>query len=303
MNKLIHTIIFLLFCSTTALTQELICDVSVVAPDASKIKSDSKVFKTLENSVTEFLNNTKWTSENYSEFEKIECSIFIGIKTQSGDKYSGTITIISKRPVYNSSYNTTVLNIIDNDFSFNYKEFEPIEFAENQFVSNLSHVLSFYAYTIIGMDNETFTKRGGDVHLQKAADIVNIVSSSEAKNYVGWKSYDKNKRNRYWLITNLLNSRYDAFRDAQYIYYREGLDNFYTDPILARTKIKEALQKLALVSQDDPNISIMQMWSETKSQETINIYKKAEPNEKTAIVNILRKVDPVNADKYNVITK
>ena len=303
MKKIFHTIIFLLFCSMATKAQELICEVSVVAPDASKIKSDPKVFKTLENSIAEFMNNTKWTSENYTEFEKIECSIFIGIKTQSGNNYSGTITVISKRPVFNSSYNTTVLNIIDNDFSFGYKEFEAIEFAENQFVSNLSHVLSFYAYTIIGMDNETFAKRGGDTYLQKAADIVNIVTPTDAKTYAGWKSYDKNKRNRYWLITNILNTRYDAFRDAQYIYYREGLDNFYTDPILARTKIKEALEKLAKVSQDDPNISIMQMWSETKSQETIDIYKKAEPIEKTAIVNILRKVDPVNADKYNVIAK
>lgn len=297
-------ILFLLLISTSFVeAQELICDVSVLAPDASKVTADPKVFKTLENAIFEFMNNTKWTSEVFEENEKIECSIFIGITNQNGNNFSGSITVISKRPVFNSEYKTTVLNVIDNDFNFNYKEFEAIEFAENQFVSNLSHVLAFYANMVIAMDYESFAENGGETYLLKAQELTNVISSNDAKTYPGWKSYDKNKRSRYWLVTNLLNPRFLDYRKAIYKYYRLGMDNFYDDEVLARENIKEALELLAKISQDDPNISIMQMWSETKSKETIDIYKDAPTAEKAEIVNILRKVDPVNSSKYNVISK
>lgn len=286
------------------MAQELLCTVSVSAPDASKITTDPKVFKTLENTVTQFMNATKWTSDVYEENEKINCNIFIAIKSQSGtSNYSGSISIVSKRPVFNSDYETTVLNIIDNDFNFIYKEFEPIEVAENQFVSNLSHVLAFYANIIIGMDYETFSEKGGEKYFLKAQEMTNNISANDAKNYPGWKAYDKNKRSKYWLVTNLLNTRYDNYRKAHYLYYRQGLDNFYTDETLAKKNIKDALELLAKISLDDPNIYIMQMWSESKSKETIDMFKGATDAEKTEIINILRKVDPVNADKYNTISK
>ncbi len=272
MLKIYYTLILSLIIQVS-FSQELRCDVSVIAtPKDNKtvIQTDPKVFKTLENQIREFMNNTKWTSETYAEHEKIECSVFLTITSEKGSSYSGRLIVISKRPVFNSDYKTTVLNLIDNDISFIYKEFEPIEISENQFVSNLSHVLAFYANTIIGMDNETFQEKGGEIYLQKAMDLVNLASN---KNYKGWKSRDTNKRSRYWLITNLLNPRFENFRKAQYQYYRNGLDNFYSDEVLARENIKKGLQLLAKVSQDDPNISIMQMWSETKSKETIDMFK------------------------------
>jgi len=299
MQKIFYTFLFIITLNFVV-AQELLCDVSVSAPDVSKITTDPKVFKTLENQIREFMNNTKWTSETYGENEKIECSIFIAIKAQKGNTYSGSFTVVSKRPVFNSNYNTTVLNIIDNDISFTYKEFEPIEISENQFVNNLSHLLAFYANIIIGVDNETFAKKGGDVYLQKAQDLVNLASTTS---YTGWKARDKNKRSRYWLITSLMNPRYSTFRESLYTYYRLGLDNFYSDEKLARKNIKDALELLAKVSLEDPNITIIQMWNETKRQETIDIFKGAPQDEKTAIVNILRKVDPVNSDKYNKILK
>lgn len=293
----------LVFSTSFIFSQELFCDVSISAPDASKITTDQKVFKTLENAIFAFMNTTKWTTKTYTESEKIECSIFIAIKAQSRDSYSGSFTIVSKRPVFNSDYNTSVLNIIDNDIVFNYKEFQAIEIAENQFVSNLSHILAFYANMVIGMDQETFEDKGGEIYLQKALDLVNMVSSSDGQKYKGWKSIDKNKRSRYWMVTNLMNPRYSLFRKAQYQYYREGLDNFYSDEVLARNNIKIALENLAKISLEDPNLSLMQMWSDTKSKETIDIYKDAPDAEKKEIINILRKVDPVNADKYKVISK
>lgn len=302
MQKFLFSFI-LIFSTSLAFAQELFCDVSISAPDASKITTDQKVFKTLENAISEFMNTTKWTTESYSENEKIDCSLFLAIKEQSGDSYSGSITIVSKRPVFNSDYNTSVINIIDNDVVFTYKEFQAIEIAENQFISNLSHILAFYANMIIGMDHETFEKKGGETYLLKALDLVNIVSSSDGQKYKGWKSIDKNKRSRYWMVTHLMNPRYELFRTAQYKYYREGLDNFYTDEVLARKNIKIALENLAKISLDDPNLSLMQMWSDTKSKETIDIFKDAPDAEKMEITNILKKVDPVNADKYKVISK
>ncbi|MGB1018295.1 MAG: DUF4835 family protein [Chitinophagales bacterium] len=297
------TLLCLFFICQKSFAQELNCEVSVVAPDASKIKADPKVFKTLENTIFEFMNNRKWTTESFEDFEKIDCSIFIGIKSQSGDRYTASITVISKRPVFNSDYKTTVLNIIDNDFVFDYKEFEPIEFAENQFISNLSHVLAFYANMIIAMDYETFSENGGEKYLVEAQNLLNLVSVADSKIYLGWKATDKNKRSKYWLVTHTLNTRYLDYRKAFYQYHRLGLDTFYTDEKLARKNIVESLDLLAKISADNPNISIMQMWSETKSSETIKIFKGAPTDEKTGAVNVLRKVDPVNANDYNAILK
>lgn len=303
MIKKFLSILFIVF-SISNYAQELICEVNIVAPDASKVTADPKVFKTLENTVMEFMNNTKWTSEVFEENEKIECSIFIGVKEQSGNNYSATITIISKRPVYNSDYKTTVLNIIDNDFRFSYTEFEPIELGENQFISNLSHTLAFYANMVIAMDYESFSENGGEKYLLKAQELTTVVSAIEAGRYPGWKpASSNNKRTKYWLINNILNPRFVDYRKAIYTYYRLGLDNFYADPILARANIEKSLEYLAKISEDDPNVYIMQMWSETKSKETIEIYKEAPTAEKKSAVEILRKVDPVNAEKYNVILK
>jgi hypothetical protein len=282
--------------------QEFVCEVTVTAPDQSKVNTDPKVFKTLENSIKEFMNNRKWTSENFKEHEKIQISIFIGITEQLGDNgYSASLTVVTKRPAFNSNYNSTVLNIIDNDFSFVYKEFDPIEFNEFQFTSNLSHVLGYYAYLALGVDYDTYEKQGGQKYLQKAADIVAVVGSAEGNTYKGWKSYDKNQRNRYWFITHLLNGRYEPYRTALYIFHREGLDNFYTDPVLARANVMKALEEIAKVSQDNPNLPLVQTWSESKRDEIIGMFSKASTEEKTAFFALIKKADPVNASLYDKI--
>lgn len=282
--------------------QELICEVTVSAPDASKVNTDPRVFKTLENSITEFMNNRKWTDESFKEHEKIQMSIFIGITEQSGDNgYSGSITVVTKRPVFNSNYNSTVLNIIDNDFAIVYKEFDPIEFNEFQFTSNLSHILGYYAFLAIGVDYDTYADLGGQKYLQKAQDMVNLVGTSEANAYKGWKSYDKNQRNRYWFITHLMNGRYEPFRKAMYIYHREGLDNFYDDPELARSKVMAGLNEVAKVSQDNPNLPLVQTWSESKLNEIVGVFSEAPAEEKTAFLALIKKADPTNANEYDRI--
>lgn len=302
MRRKYITILFV-FSLVFAKAQELICDVSVAVPNASKVTTDPKVFKALEGSIQELMNNTKWTNDIFEEKEKIECSILLNISGQSGNTYSGSLTVVSKRPVYNSNYKTTVLNVIDQDITFQYIENAPIEFSENQFTNNLSHILAFYAYLSIGLDYETFSQKGGEQHLLKAQELCNLVSNSDAGKYKGWKSFDKNKRNRYWQITHLLNNRYEKFRSAQYKYYRLGLDQFHDKPEEARQNIKEALEQLAKVSQDDPNITVIQMWNDTKRNETIEIFKGASTEEKATIIRTLKEIDPVNSDKFDVILK
>lgn len=301
-KNIVFQIIFVLAFVQTTLAQEIICDVTVTAPDQSKVQTDPKVFKTLENSIAEFINTRKWTTETYKDYEKIQMSIFIGIKEQIGDNgYSGTMTVVTKRPVFNSNYNTSVLNIIDNDVAFIYKEFDPIEFNQFQFTSNLSHILAYYAYLAIAVDNETFEEKGGQKYLEIVQDMVALVGSEEAKAYKGWKSYDKNQRNRYWFITHLVNGRYEPFRKALYLYHRQGLDNFYTDPELARQNITLALEEIAKVSQDNPNLSLVQTWSETKKDEIIGAFSEAPIAEQTAFIELMKKADPVNASEYRVV--
>ncbi|MEZ4917107.1 MAG: DUF4835 family protein [Chitinophagales bacterium] len=302
MKNIVFQIIFVLAFVQVTLAQEIICDVTVTAPDQSKVQTDPKVFKTLENSIAEFINTRKWTTETYKDYEKIQMSIFIGIKEQIGDNgYTGTMTVVTKRPVFNSNYNTSVLNIIDNDVSFIYKEFDPIEFNQFQFTSNLSHILAYYAYLAIAVDNETFEEKGGQKYLEIVQDMVALVGSEEAKAYKGWKSYDKNQRNRYWFITHLVNGRYEPFRKALYLYHRQGLDNFYTDPELARQNITLALEEIAKVSQDNPNLSLVQTWSETKKDEIIGAFSEAPIAEQTAFIELMKKADPVNASEYRVV--
>ena len=195
----------------------------------------------------------------------------------------------------------TVLNIIDNDFTFVYKEFDPIEFNEFQFSSNLSHVLGYYAYLAIGVDFDSYEEMGGQKYLQKAADLVAVVSSSDGNAYKGWKSYDKNQRNRYWFITHLLNGRYEPFRKAMYIYHRNGLDNFYDDPVLGRENVFKGLEEIAKVSQDNPNLPLVQTWSESKQDEIIGVFSRATDEEKTEFLKLIKMADPVNANSYQVI--
>ncbi|MGB1247758.1 MAG: DUF4835 family protein [Chitinophagales bacterium] len=304
MRLKIFTLFITILSFNAIVAQELNCEVSVLAPDASKISADQKIFKTLENDLSEFMSSRKWTNDVFSENERIECSILIGITNQNGEnEFEGTMTVISKRPVFNSDYQSTVLNIIDQEIKFSYTEHQAIEFNENQFYDNLGHLMGYYAYLIIGVDYDTFSEQGGTKYLEKAAEIVNVVSPSEGNTYSGWKSTEKNPRNRYWLINSMLNSRYENFRKAMYQYHRLGLDLFYSDEVKGREGITAALELLEVVGEDNPNLPIMRTWSDSKALEVANIYKEATDAEKTAVLKLLEVIDGINIDKYQKITE
>ena len=215
---------------TMAKAQELQARISI---NSAKVPNniDKKVFQTLQNALTNFLNNRKWTNEAFQQNEKIVCNFLITIREVLPDNgFKATIAVQAARPVYNTAYQSPLINFQDENFAFKYVEYQPIEFNENRvsgsdpMVSNLSATLAYYVYMIIGLDFDSFALKGGDPYFQKAQLIVN--NAPEGRNIEGWRAFD-GLRNRYWLMENLTNTRYTLIHDAIYSYYRMGLDHMY----------------------------------------------------------------------------
>ena len=285
--------------SLCALPQELKCNIQVVA---SEIQGTNKqVFQTLQTELYEFLNNRNWTDHVYAQEERIECNILIRLSRQiSSDEFQGTMQIQSRRPVYNSSYQTTLLNHLDNDVRFRYVEFEPLEFSETEHLSNLTSLLAYYVYIILGFDYDSFAFEGGTQFFQMAEKIV-----SNAQNAVelGWKSYESNKNNRYWFVENILNDKYSPIREFIYNYHRLGLDRMYNKVNEARSQIAEDLMLLRNVYREKPSVHMpyYDVIFNAKVDEFVNIFSEAFPDEKARVMNILNEIDPTNTDKYKKI--
>lgn len=264
---------------------------------------DRKVFRTLETSVTNFLNNRKWTNDHFNPNEKINCQILITLREMpEPNVFAGSITIQAARPVYSTAYVSPIINFQDPNFDFRYVESQPMEFNENMIsgndplVSNLTAVLSYYAYIIIGFDYDSFATRGGDPYFQKALNIVN--NAPDAAKISGWKSFENNNRNRYWLTENLMSNRYTIIHDVYFNYYRKGLDMMYENENTARTEILNALIYMDNLNKDNPNLMIIQFFILGKSDELINLFKKAMPQDKSKAAEILSRLDVSNTNKY-----
>lgn len=273
--------------------QELNCSVKVVGDQIATI--DKRVFKTLETSIFEFMNNTKWTTDNFKQDERIEVSLLINLTTVNGpDQFSGTLQIQTRRPVYKSSYNSLVLNFNDADFNFKYVEYQPFEFNENTFTNNITSLLAFFAYVSIGMDYDTFSPEGGTPYFQKALNVTNLAANGSDK---GWKSFDGD-RNRYWLIENLMNSNFKPLRACSYKYHLKGLDVMATDVQAARAAMAEALIGLEKVYATNPNSFLMLVFFQAKADEIVNIFKPAPSEQKNKLITTLNHVNPANLQKY-----
>jgi hypothetical protein len=289
----------LVFCIFSVKGQELNCTVQV---NSSQIQSsDKKIFETLQNSLVELMNTRHWTSDQYLNQERIECSILINIVERiSNDEFKATIQVQSVRPVYKSSYNSPMLNFLDNDFNFRYLEFQQLEFQDNNHLSNLTSVLAFYAYLIIGLDYDSFSPDGGTPLFLKAQ---NIVANAQSAVESGWKAFESTK-NRYWIIENLLNPSFKPLRETLYRYHRLGLDNMADNKENARAAITESLDLLKKVFADRPGSLLLQMFFNAKTDEIIKVYaQQAFPEEKSRVVNTLNMVDPSNSSKYQEILK
>lgn len=290
--------LILLFITTVSLAQELNCTVNVMSPQIQN--TEKRIFETLQKDIREFMNTTRWTNDVFALEERIECSILITVGERiSNDKFKATMQIQSSRPTFMTSYNTVMLNVNDQDFTFQYVESQPLQFQANQHVNNLTSVLAFYAYMIIGSDYDSFSLKGGEPYFQKALQIVNNAQNEPER---GWKAFEGSK-NRYWLIENMLNARYEEFRGVMYKYHREGLDVMQSDLTTGRQAITECLKPLKTIRMDQPNSYLMTVFFTAKVDEMINIFKEAFPDVKTKAANDLMQMDPANANKYQTIVK
>ncbi len=293
--------IFLILCTKTVYSQELNCNVQI---SAQKIQgSNRQVFESMQRDIYEFMNNTVWTNHVFSYAERVDCNILINLTDQlSADEFKGTIQIQLRRPVFNTTYNSTMLNFIDNNFQFRYVEFQPLEFDPNSYRSSLVSVLAYYTYVILGFDYDSFSFEGGTEFFQIAEKIVtNAQNASEP----GWKPYDGSRnKNRYWLVKNILDKEYEGVRRFIYEYDIHGLDKMESKITEARASIVESLKLIQEVyrAKPDPYMYLIQIILESKADELINIFSDAFPEEKSRVMQIMTEIDPGNKTKYEKIT-
>ena len=282
-------------------SQELQANVAVIA---TRIPStiDHKQFQTLQTALYNFINGRQWSNESFKSNEKIICNFLINISSNTdANTFQATLTIQAGRPVYNSSYQSPLINFQDENYTFRYVEYQTLDFNENRvqgsepYAANLTAEIAYYVYMILGLDFDTFALRGGDPYFQKALNIVN--NAPEAQNINGWKPFD-GVRNRYWLIENLTNSKYTLVHDAYYSYFRTGLDQLYDKEDDARTAILNALNMLNTVNTETPNTMILQFFFQGKSTELDKIFQKSPPDEKARALDLLTRLDISNLNKY-----
>ena len=301
MLRIRFILLLFLFANGKAYTQELNARVSVVSnrvgPNVNK-----NTFTTLQTALNNFLNNKKWTTDNFGVNEKIDCNFLLNVEaTDESNIYKAYLTIQAARPIYNTSYLSPIINFKDENILFKYIEFQQLDFNENRvsgnepLESNLTAVFAYYAYVILGFDYDSYSLKGGLPYFQKAQNIVN--NAPDGRGITGWKPFD-NIRNRYWLVENMLNSRYTVMNDIYYGYYRLGLDKFYDDEKSARAQMLIVLDQLNTFNTENPNTMINQFFFQGKSSEWINVFKKAMPQDKAKAADLLSRLDLTNSSKY-----
>lgn len=298
-NLLFSTVFMAMVAGVNA--QELQARLTVVS---SKISSqiDKKIFQTLQTGLMNFLNTRKWTNDSYQQQEKIQCNFLLNLEQDLGDNvFKGKLTIQAARPIYNTTYDSPLINYMDENVTFKYVEFQPIEFNENRVqgndpqVANLTAILAYYVNIILGLDYNSFSLRGGNTYFQKAWNIVN--NAPEGREISGWRSFE-NQRNRYWLAENFNNNRFALVHDALYAYYRNGMDVFYENEEDGRNGILSSLNYLNTLNTENPNSMFMQFFFQGKSNELVGIFKKAKPDIRTRAADILSKLDITNITAY-----
>lgn len=278
--------------------QEMNCIVSVSAQQLEG--TDKHIFETLQNAIYEFINNRKWTNYNVRVEERIECTMLITVSQRLGaDEYSGNINLVLRRPVLNSAYNSVLLNYIDKGFQFRYTEFQPLDYNDGTFSSNLTSVIAFYTYMYLGLYFDSFSQNGGQAFLVKAQDVVTAAQSASEP---GWKAFD-GTRNRYWMVENFLNPSNSALREFYYKYHRLGLDQMYEKVDAGRDNCTQSLDGIMTLFNSKPDLFALQLLTDAKRDEFINIYsdQKVPPTEKATVLNIFKEIDPANGSKYLTI--
>ena len=294
---LCYCFLFLLI-SASANAQELRANISL---NTQQIQgSNRSVTDALQTALHEFVNTRVWTNAVFTPQERIECNMMFNITSLVGNEFSGTLSVQSRRPVFNSSYTTNMFNFVDSDLRFTYVEGQPLEFSDIAYTSNLTSLVAFYVYIIIGLDFDSFSPFGGTPFFQQAeATVINAQQSPER----GWKAHEGNYRNRYWLIQNLLDSRYRGVREFVYRYNRLGLDRMSSRPNEARADIADYFRLLQEVHRrrPDQHMFLLQVLFNAKAEEWVNIFTNGTPDEKTRVTRLLKEIDPPNIARYDRI--
>ncbi len=277
--------------------QELNCNLVI---NSDQIQGSNKsVFNTLQKSASDFINNRRWTELSYEQDERIECTMTMIVKKVENDQFTAELQVQSRRPVYNTSYNTTLINFRDNDIVFTYKEFDVLEFNDNQVTSNLTAILTYYVYLILGYDMDSYSRMGGTPFFQAAEQLV---VSAQTLDMPGWRAFEST-RNRYALINNLNDEAFRKFRNYLYEYHRLGLDEMTANVINARAKISAGLPILREANRARPSAIAIATFLDAKTDEIINIFKRASDQEKKTVIEILTDVNPTQSERYETIMK
>ena len=300
MKKKLILVFILSFVTTHFYSQELNCQVTIVADAKLELTTvDQDIIAQLKQTITDMMNNTQWTKDKFKVEERINCVLQLQIKEKpSTGSYSGSLQVQSTRPAFNSTYNTTLLNFLDENITFSFSRNALLIYAPNQFRDNLTSSLAFYAYYIIGMDYDSFSLKGGTAYFNEAQQIVSLAQSSGAS---GWKSNETNKKNRFWLVDNVLHQLFEPLRECNFLYHRKGVDKLYEDKVAARKQMFDALAKLNTVTQSRPNAINLINFVQAKRIEIKELASDSEQKDKTDIVNLMKKIDPSNASKYEEI--
>jgi|688.fasta_scaffold275446_2 hypothetical protein len=300
MKKKLILVFILSFVTTHFYSQELNCQVTIVADAKLELTTvDQDIIAQLKQTITDMMNNTQWTKDKFKVEERINCVLQLQIKEKpSTGSYSGSLQVQSTRPAFNSTYNTTLLNFLDENITFSFSRNALLIYAPNQFRDNLTSILAFYAYYIIGMDYDSFSLKGGTAYFNEAQQIVSLAQSSGAS---GWKSNETNKKNRFWLVDNVLHQLFEPLRECNFLYHRKGVDKLYEDKVAARKQMFDALAKLNTVTQSRPNAINLINFVQAKRIEIKELASDSEQKDKTDIVNLMKKIDPSNASKYEEI--
>jgi hypothetical protein len=297
----INLLFILAFSFKIAAAQELKAHITVVSNQVGNTVNQH-VFRTLQTALNTFINTRKWTSDNFAPNERIECQFLLNLQQTSDlNVYDASITVQAARPVYNTSYLSPIINFKDDNLKFKYVEFQQLEFNENRvsgsdaLVSNLTAIIAYYANMVLAFDYASFSPRGGDPYFLKAQSIVN--NAPDGRGISGWKAFD-GVRNRYWLVENMMNSRYTIMHDVYYNYYRLGMDKLYEDENMARQEVMNVLNLLNNFVTDNPNKMISQFFFQGKASELIKIFSRAPQQDKARASEILQRLDITNAPKY-----
>jgi len=290
-------LLLLAFFGLSLQAQDFQCQVSI---NASQVTggSNQQRYNDLQQKLYQFIHEKKWCQYTLKMNERIECALQITLTQVSGDVMKGTMTILLQRPVYKSSYKTTLMNFQDKNIEFTYADGDPLEYADNSNLSQFTSLIAYYLNLFLAVEFDSFSMNGGSPYYSKCQTIVNLCQTAREK---GWSVADNGQSNRYWILENLTNSTYSKIHEFYYQYHRLGLDVMSESPDAGRAVILESLKLLQQVNAQKSGLAMVKIIVNAKADEIVNIFKEGMPSEKTQVINIMKQIDPSNSSRYDVI--